>query len=43
MQSLNILTMAAESRFGKIHVSVLFWCFLVLILDGYDLAVAEKL
>lgn len=40
MQSLNILTMAADSRFGKIHVSVLFWCFLVLILDGYDLAVA---
>lgn len=36
----NILELAANSKFGKIHISVLFWCFLVLILDGYDLAVA---
>lgn len=40
MKSINILELAANSKFGKIHISVLFWCFLVLILDGYDLAVA---
>lgn len=40
MKSMNILNMAENSRFGKIHALVLFWCFLVLILDGYDLAVA---
>lgn len=40
MKPLNILELAANSKFGKIHVAVLFWCFAVLVLDGYDLAVA---
>lgn len=40
MEKTNILALAANSRFNKVHVSVLFWCFLILVLDGYDLAVA---
>jgi MFS transporter, AAHS family, benzoate transport protein len=28
-----------EARFNRHHALVLFWCLLILILDGYDLAV----
>lgn len=37
---INILDVVANARFSKIHYTVLFWCCLILILDGYDLAVA---
>lgn len=40
MQQVNILKMVDDSRFSRIHISVLVWCCLILILDGYDLAVA---
>ncbi|MDO5289788.1 MAG: MFS transporter [Pseudomonadota bacterium] len=40
MTTRNILALAADSQFGRLHGVVLFWCFLILVLDGYDLAVA---
>ncbi|WP_028627206.1 MFS transporter [Metapseudomonas resinovorans] len=39
MQSLNAYALAAESKFGRFHGLILFWCVLILIIDGYDLAV----
>lgn len=39
-EPINILGIIANARFQKIHFVVLFWCCLILILDGYDLAVA---
>lgn len=40
MASINILEVSANAKIQKIHYVVLFWCFLILVLDGYDLAVA---
>lgn len=39
MQSLNVYALAAESKFGRFHGRILFWCVLILVIDGYDLAV----
>lgn len=39
MQSVNVYALAAESKFNRFHGLVLFWCVLILIIDGYDLAV----
>lgn len=39
MQSVDVQKIADESKFNGFHKIVLFWCFLVLVLDGYDLAV----
>ncbi|SFB04006.1 MFS transporter, AAHS family, benzoate transport protein [Collimonas sp. OK607] len=39
MQQLNIHAIVGESRFNRYHGLVLFWCVLILIIDGYDLAV----
>ncbi|QGZ30318.1 MFS transporter [Stutzerimonas stutzeri] len=39
MQSVNVYALAAESKFNRFHGRVLFWCVLILIIDGYDLAV----
>lgn len=38
--NVNVLALAGNSRFGRVHGVVLFWCFVILVLDGYDLAVA---
>lgn len=36
----DIHQLADEARFNKYHAGVLAWCFLVLVVDGYDLAIA---
>lgn len=39
MQQVNVYTLAGESKFNSFHRLVLFWCVLILVIDGYDLAV----
>lgn len=39
MQQVNVHALASHSRFNRFHGLVLFWCTLILIIDGYDLAV----
>jgi len=36
---IDVQKLVAESRFNRSHALILFWCMLVLILDGYDLGV----
>ncbi len=40
MQRIDITHLADEAKFNRFHSLILFWCFIVLVLDGYDLAVA---
>ncbi|WP_423200640.1 Major facilitator superfamily (MFS) profile domain-containing protein (plasmid) [Cupriavidus sp. H19C3] len=40
MRQIDIHKLADDARFSKFHAGVLFWCALVIIFDGYDLAVA---
>ena len=39
MQQVDVHALAGRSRFNRFHGLVLFWCVLILIIDGYDLAV----
>lgn len=39
MQTVNIQKLIDDSKFNDYHAKILIWCFLVLVLDGYDLAV----
>lgn len=39
MQSVNVFALAKDSRFNRFHGLILFWCVLILVIDGYDLAV----
>lgn len=39
MPSVNLYALAAQSTFNRFHGRILFWCVLILIIDGYDLAV----
>ncbi|MBA5689936.1 MFS transporter [Rugamonas apoptosis] len=39
MSTINIQKIIDESKFNGYHGLILFWCFLILVLDGYDLAV----
>lgn len=40
MQYIDVHKVADEAKFNKFHAKVLFWCFLIIIIDGYDIAVA---
>lgn len=40
MRQIDIHKVADEARFNGFHGGVLFWCALIIIFDGYDLAVA---
>jgi len=40
MRQIDLHKLADEARFNKFHGLVLFWCALIIIFDGYDLAVA---
>ncbi|MFJ4291833.1 MFS transporter [Cupriavidus sp. NPDC089707] len=40
MRSNDIHKLADEARFNGFHARVLAWCFIILIVDGYDLAIA---
>jgi AAHS family benzoate transporter-like MFS transporter len=39
MQQIDVIKLAAESTFNRFHGRVLLWGVIILILDGYDLAV----
>ncbi|WP_439671653.1 putative arabinose efflux permease AraJ, MFS family [Cupriavidus necator] len=39
MQQIDIHKLADTARFNRFHALVLFWCALIIIFDGYDLAV----
>lgn len=39
MRNINIQKMIDESKFNGFHRSILLWCFIILVLDGYDLGV----
>ena len=40
MRHIDLHKLADEVRFNGFHAKVLFWCALIIIFDGYDLAVA---
>ena len=40
MHRIDVHKLADEARFNRFHWSVLIWCFMILVLDGYDLAVS---
>jgi AAHS family benzoate transporter-like MFS transporter len=40
MRPLDVHNIADEARFNGFHGLILFWCALIIIFDGYDLAVA---
>lgn len=40
MRQIDVNKLADEARFNGFHGLVLFWCAMVIIFDGYDLAVA---
>jgi AAHS family benzoate transporter-like MFS transporter len=40
MQHIDIQKLADNARFNRFHASVLAWCSIIIICDGYDLAVA---
>ena len=37
---IDVHKLADEATWNSFHTTVLLWCFVILILDGYDLAVA---
>ncbi|SAK44922.1 major facilitator transporter [Caballeronia pedi] len=39
MRQIDVQKLCDEARFRKFHVLLLFWCALIIIFDGYDLAV----
>ncbi|WP_337180589.1 MFS transporter [Sphingopyxis granuli] len=39
MQQLDLQVLVDKAKFNRFHGLVLFWCMLILICDGYDLAV----
>lgn len=39
MRQIDIHKLADEARFNRFHGLVLFWCALIIVFDGYDLAV----
>ena len=40
MQRIDIPKLVSEARFNRFHLIVLLWCFVIIVADGYDLAVA---
>jgi len=40
MRQIDVHKLADEARFNRFHLQLLFWCALIIIFDGYDLAVA---
>ena len=39
MRRIDVHRLADEAPFGRFHLGVLCWCALIIIFDGYDLAV----
>ena len=42
MHQIDMQTLADEAKFNGFHVKVLLWCLLILIIDGYDIAVSAS-
>ena len=40
VRQIHINQVADNVRFNGFHANVLFWCFLVIVIDGYDIAIA---
>ena len=40
MRQVDVHKLADDARFNGFHGLVLFWCALIIVFDGYDLAVA---
>lgn len=40
MCQIDMQKLADDARFNRFHAKVLLWCLLILIIDGYDIAVA---
>ena len=40
MRQIDVHKLSDEARFNRFHGLVLFWCALIIVFDGYDLAVA---
>ena len=40
MRQIHINQVADNVRFNGFHANVLFWCFLAIVIDGYDIAIA---
>ena len=40
MRQINLQALSDNARLGTLHGVVLFWCALIIVFDGYDLAVA---
>jgi AAHS family benzoate transporter-like MFS transporter len=40
MQTIDVQKLADETKFNRFHLKVLLWCLLIIIIDGYDIAVA---
>ncbi|BDT57356.1 MFS transporter [Massilia varians] len=40
MRHIDVHKLADEARFNRFHLGILTWCALIIICDGYDLAVA---
>lgn len=40
MPQIDVQKLADQARFNSYHAKVLAWCFLIIIIDGYDIAVA---
>ena len=39
MRQINLHKLADDASFNRFHRLVLFWCALIIVFDGYDLAV----
>ena len=40
MRKIDVHQLADEARFNRFHLKVLLWCLAIIIIDGYDIAVA---
>ena len=40
MQYIDVQKTVDDAKLNKFHLKVLFWCFLIIVIDGYDIAVA---
>jgi AAHS family benzoate transporter-like MFS transporter len=39
-ESLNVQELVDAARINRFHITIFCWCFVIVVLDGYDLAVA---
>ena len=40
LHRIHVHKLADEAKFNRFHAVVLLWCVLIIIIDGYDIAVA---